>query len=74
MFDVKDMTTLKADEIADQRYGREFYDLPKDQQFKVWHEAEAFVRDQIATEADALVDAIKEGARPIAKLFRRSGK
>ena len=71
MFDVKDMTTLKADEIALKRYGREFYDLPRSEQFKVWHEAEAAVRDEIASEADAIFDAIKEGTRPIARLFRR---
>jgi len=71
MFDVKEMTRLKADEIAEQRYGVEFDYLPKDQQFKVWFEAEAAVRDEIATEADAIFDAIKEGTRPIARLFRR---
>jgi len=71
MVDVRDMTSLKADEIALNRYGREFYDLPKSEQFKVWHEAEAAVRDEIATEADAIFDAIKEGVRPIARLFRR---
>jgi len=71
MFDVKDMTQTRADEIAEQRYGRDFYELPKQVQFKVWHEAEAAVRDEIATEADAIFDAIKEGMRPTARLFRK---
>lgn len=71
MFDVKDMTQTRADEIADQRYGREFNELPKQVKFQVWHEAEAEVRDQIATEADAIYDAIREGVRPIARLLRR---
>lgn len=71
MFDVKDMTSSKADHIAEERYGREFQDLPQNIKFQVWHEAEAFVRDQIATEADAIYDAIRERVKPIARHFRR---
>lgn len=71
MFDVRDMTSSKADEIAEKKYGREFQDLPQHIKFQVWHEAEAFVRDEIASTADAIYDAIREKTKPVVGFFRR---
>ena len=71
MFDVEEMTSLKADHIAEEKYGREFNDLPQNIQFQVWYEAEASVRDEIATEADAIYDAIREKTKPVVSFFRR---
>ena len=60
MPDIKERTCNKAEEIAEQRYGREFNDLPASEQMKVWMEAENDVVNDIACEADMLFDRMKE--------------
>ena len=60
MLDVKEAMQTEADQIADQRYGREFYELPNHIQHEVWCEAESIVRDKVADEADAIYERIKD--------------
>jgi len=60
MQDVKDATSTEADRIAEQRYGKEFYDLPKPIQHEVWCEAESIVRDKVADQADAIYERLRE--------------
>ncbi len=75
--DLEEITSNKADEIAEQRYGREFSDLPASEQIDVWMEAENKVKDQLATENDAIYDQIKENGATHwdeLELMRRLGK
>ena len=58
--DLKDMITTKAEELAEQRYGREFNDLPASLQMKVWMEAEQEAADYFACQADAIYDRMRE--------------
>ena len=60
MLDIEEATQNKAEELAEQRYGREFYDLPKPIQFDVWCEAESIVRDKVADQADAVYERLRE--------------
>jgi hypothetical protein len=59
MPDIEEMTTNKAEEIAEQRYGREFNDLPSSLQMQVWMEAEQQVADDLATQAELRMDDMK---------------
>jgi len=52
MYDLDHAIQYKADEICDQRYGREFNDLPNKIQYDVWREAEDIVRDNLADKAE----------------------
>ena len=58
--DLEERTINKADEIAEQRYGREFGDLPASLQMKVWMEAEQEAHDYFACQADAIYDRMRE--------------
>ena len=58
--DLEERTSNKADEIAEQRYGRPFSELPNSIQMTTWREAEDMVKDQLATEGDAIYDRMKE--------------
>ena len=60
MADIEEMTINKAEEIAEQRYGREFNDLSKQLQFEVWTEAEHSVADTLATQNDLQYDRMRE--------------
>jgi len=58
--DLEEITSNKAEEIAQQRYGREFGDLPASLQMQVWMEAEQEAADYFASQADAIHDRMKE--------------
>ena len=58
--DLEERTINKADEIAEQRYGRPFSELPASPQMQIWMDAEREVADQLADEADNLYDRIRE--------------
>jgi len=58
--DLEERTINKADEIAEQRYGREFSDLPASLQMQVWMEAEREAHDYFACQADAIYDRKRE--------------
>jgi len=73
MRDIKDAYQCKADEIAQQRYSREFYDLSPQLRYQVWFEAERAVMDDIATQADLRRDGKKEKPWDELELQRRLG-
>ncbi len=58
--DLEERTINKADEIAEQRYGREFSDLPASLQMQVWMEAEQEAAEYFRTQADAIYDRMRE--------------
>ena len=58
--DLKEMYCERADELAEQIYGKEFYDLPDDIQDKVWLMAERGVVEDCADYADFLRDKSKD--------------
>jgi len=58
--DLEELTVIKADEIAEQRYGMPFSDLPRLQQHDVWFEAESIVKDKLADQADFIYDQMRE--------------
>jgi len=63
--DLEERTINKADEIAEQRYGREFSDLPASVQMTVWMDAEKEVADEIATQNDFIYDQMRDnGHKP----------
>ena len=81
MQDIKDATQTEADQIAEQRYGREFYDLPKPIQHDVWCEAENRVQEKLADEIDNAYERFRErrdGSKETIwdelELMRRLGK
>ena len=59
-YDLEEITSNKADEIAEQRYGRPFSELPAPLQMQVWMEAENEAADQLASELDATYDRLRE--------------
>ena len=58
--DLEEITSNKADEIAQQRYGREFSDLPASLQMQVWMEAEQEAAEYFRTQEDGLYERIRE--------------
>ena len=60
MSDRKDMIATKAEELAEQRCGREFNDLPASLQMQIWMEAEKEAADCLACQVDALYDRMME--------------
>jgi len=60
MRDIKDATQTEAEEIAEQRYGREFDELPKPIQHDVWCEAENRVQEKLADQADLQYERMRE--------------
>ncbi len=54
--DLEEITSDKAEEIAEKRYGREFGDLPASLQIEVWIDAEREAADYFATQADGIYD------------------
>jgi len=54
--DLEEKVSDKAEEIAQQRYGREFSDLSASLQMQVWMDAEQEEKDTIATQAEAIYD------------------
>ena len=63
--DLEQRISEKADEIAEQRYGREFGDLPAHLKMEIWMEAEQEAADYMASQIDAVYDRMMEE-----KLFR----
>jgi len=60
--DLEEITSDKAEEIAEKRYGREFGDLPVSLQIEVWIDAEREAADYFATQADGIYDRIREAS------------
>ena len=51
-----------AEELAEERYGREFYDLPKNLQYETFSEAMQAYSDRLADRADYLRKAERENS------------
>ena len=60
MKDLKEMYMDRADELAMMIYDKEFYDLTKEQQGKLWVVAESHVVNEMVDRADCLRKAEKE--------------
>jgi len=60
MSDYKWEMTCRAMEIAEERFGCDFYDLPQDKQSAVFREAMNDWTDQQCAKADYLNDVAKE--------------
>ena len=58
--DLEEITSEKAEEIAEQRYGREFGSLPASLQMRVWMEAEQEAAEYFRTQEDGLYEQIRE--------------
>ena len=74
MLDIEEATQNKAEELAEQRYGREFNDLPQSLQYKVWQDAEIAVQEALNERAEALLDGQRETHWDELELMRRLGK
>ena len=82
--DVLDRTLEKAEDAAEQTYGREFSDLPPSIQMRIWLEAEQEVESDDQTRDDGIYDQMRDaGHKPKAQreehwdsleLDRRLGK
>ena len=59
--DYKDWIQNKADEIAVDRYGLDFYSLPGSLQITVFNEAESHYKDYLASTMDRARDLVKYG-------------
>ena len=66
--DFEERVSDKADEIAEQRYGIEFNDLPMLLKHDVWFKAESIVKDEMADEADAIYDQMRENGHQPTRL------
>lgn len=54
--DYKYAAQVKAEELAEERYGKDYYDLPEDVQCKLYEEGmQAYIDSQVSA-ADALND------------------
>jgi len=54
--DYKDWIQNRAEELAEEQYDRDFYDLPDNLQIEVWNRAEADYHDHEADKIDAAYD------------------
>jgi len=64
--DYKDWIQNRAMELADEQYGKDFYDLPDHLQTEVYNQAEADYTDYYAAQIDAAYDRAVE-----ARLFHK---
>ena len=61
--DLEEITSEKAEELAEKRHGREFGDLPASLQMQVWMEAEQEAKDKLADQNDFIYDKMREKGR-----------
>lgn len=59
--DYKYAMQMRAEEIAEEEYGMDFYDLPEHIQTKVFREAEEGHFDDMAHRADMMRDSLRDG-------------
>jgi len=60
----KDWIQSRAEQLAEEQYGEDFYNLPDNLQIEIWNKAEADYHDREADRIDAAYDRVLE-----AKLF-----
>ena len=58
--DLEERTSEKADELAEERCGRPFSDLPASLQMQVWMDAEEEAKNDLASQDDFLYDQMRE--------------
>lgn len=58
--DWEERVIVKAEELAQEKYHRDFSDLPPQMEMQVWLEAEGIVNDQIADAMDAARKTVRE--------------
>jgi len=58
--DYKDWIQNRAEELAEEQYGRDFYDLSDTLQIGIWNRAEADYHDREADRVDTAYDRWKE--------------
>ena len=59
MIDIKEQYSIRAEELAYERFGKEFYDLTDEQQLKVYGDAEQDVWDDLMTDAENQLDEMR---------------
>jgi len=57
--DYKEAIQERADELAMEKYDKEFYDLDKELQFKVYQQATEDYADDLASQIDSMKDREK---------------
>lgn len=57
--DLKAKYFEKADDLAWERFNKEFYDLTDDQQTKVWWDAELFVMEELQERVDRMREEVE---------------
>ena len=57
--DMKDRIAEIAEDLADKRFGKGFYDLTEAEQTKVYADAESDYADEVADECDRLAEQAK---------------
>lgn len=58
--DMKDWIHNRAEELAEQKYNKDYYDLPNHLQDEVYNQAEADWIDHYSSEIDAAYDRLME--------------
>jgi len=58
--DYKDWIENRAHELAEERYNKDYYDLPENIQQEIYTRAEADYIDHHASQIDALCDRMRE--------------
>lgn len=58
--DYKEWTAERADELAQEQYNKEYYDLPDEVQIELWNRAEADWINRQAGEMDAAYDRYED--------------
>jgi len=60
MRDYKDWIENRAHELAEERYNKDYYDLPENIQLEIYDRAEADYKDYYASKIDAVYDRMRE--------------
>ena len=68
--DLEERASEKAEEMAEQRCGRPFSDLPASVQMTVWMDAEQEAKDELADQADFIYDQMREKGHQPTRLGR----
>jgi len=63
MRDLKEKVCLKAEDLAEERCGRPFDDLPPYLQQQIWMDAEQEAKSQEQMRADGIYDRMREEGR-----------
>ena len=59
-FDYKDWVVNRAEDLAQEQYSKDYYDLPNHKQIELWTQAEADYVDHYADQIDAAYEQAVE--------------